>query len=61
MLVKALMEASLIDEFRFMLHPVIAGSGKRFFKHGMDLTKLKLVESKHISLGVLLLSCQPTK
>jgi dihydrofolate reductase len=61
MLVQALLQAGLIDEFKFMLHPVIAGSGKRFFHDGMDMTKLKLVESKPISLGVLLLSYEPVK
>ena len=60
-LVQTLMEASLIDEFRFMVHPVIAGGGKRFFKDGMDITKLKLVESKPISLGIVLLTYEPTR
>ncbi len=55
-LVKTLMQAGLIDQFRMMVHPVIVGNGKRFFREGMGLTKLKLVESKPISKGVLLLS-----
>ena len=60
-LVRALLQADLIDEFRFMLHPVIAGSGKRFFQDGTDLTKLKLVESRPISVGIILLSYEPAK
>jgi len=60
-LVQALLQAGLIDEFRFMLHPVIVGRGKRFFRDGMDMTKLKLVESKPIRLGVVLLSYEPIK
>ncbi len=55
-LVQALMQAGLIDQFRMMVHPVIVGNGKRFFREGMGLFKLKLVESKPISKGVLLLS-----
>jgi dihydrofolate reductase len=55
-LVQALLQADLIDEIKLMLHPIIAGSGKRFFHDGIDLTKLKLVESKPISQGVVLLS-----
>jgi dihydrofolate reductase len=60
-LVESLVQAGLIDEYRIMVHPVIAGSGKRFFKDGMGLTKLKLVESKPISLGVVLLTYEPIK
>jgi dihydrofolate reductase len=60
-LVESLMQAGLVDEYRLMVHPVIVGSGKRFFKDGMGLTKLKLVDSKPISLGVILLSYEPTK
>jgi Dihydrofolate reductase len=60
-LVQALMQADLIDEIKLMLHPVIAGNGKRFFRDVIDLTKLKLVESKPISQGVVLLSYALTK
>jgi len=60
-LVHSLAQAGLIDEYKLMLHPAIAGSGKRFFKEGMDLTKFKLVQSKPISLGVVLLSYEPAK
>jgi dihydrofolate reductase len=60
-LVEPLAQAGLIDEYRLMVHPVIVGSGKRFFKDGMGLTKLKLVESKPISLGIVLLTYEPTK
>ena len=49
MLVQALLQAGLIDEVQLMVHPVIVGSGKRFFDGGSGLTRLKLVESKPIS------------
>src|ERR671925_264817 len=35
MLVEALAQAGLIDEYKLLVHPAIAGSGKRFFKEGM--------------------------
>jgi dihydrofolate reductase len=60
-LVVALAQAGLIDEFKLLVHPAIMGSGKRFFKDGMDLTKLKLVESKSLSMGVLALSYESVK
>lgn len=61
MLVESLTQAGLIDEYRLLVHPAIVGSGKCFFKDGMGLTKLKLVESKPLSLGVLALTYEPTK
>jgi len=60
-LVPSLAQAGLIDEYKLLIHPAIVGSGKRFFKEGSDLTKLKLVESKPISLGVVALSYEPAK
>ena len=61
MLVQSLMQAELIDEYKFLVHPAIAGNGKRFFNDGMPMTRLKLVESKPISLGVVCLSYESTK
>ena len=60
-LVQSLMHTDLIDEYQFLVHPVIMGGGKRFFKEGMGMTRLKLVESKTLSLGVVLLCYQPAK
>ncbi|SRR5258708_845000 len=62
-LVESLMQANLIDEYRFLVQPVIMGGegGKRFFKDGMDMTRLKLVESKTLSLGVVALCYQAAK
>ena len=53
-LVQSLMEADLIDEYRFLVHPTIMGGGKRFFKDGMVATKLKLVKTKTLNSGVIL-------
>lgn len=54
-LVSSLMETGLIDEYRLLVHPVIMGSGKRFFKDGAQLAKLALAESKTFSSGVAML------
>src|ERR1700681_2660796 len=45
-LVQSLMETDLIDEYRFLVQPIIMGSGKRFFKDVMHMTRLKLVSTK---------------
>jgi dihydrofolate reductase len=60
-LVQSLMEADLIDELRLLVHPIIMGSGKRFFKDGMVTTRLQLISTKAFPSGVALLSYQPRK
>jgi dihydrofolate reductase len=60
-LIQALAQAGLIDEYKLLVHPSVMGSGKRFFREGTGLTKLKLVESKLLSLGVVALSYGPAK
>ncbi len=60
-LVQSLMETDLIDEYRLLVHPIIMGSGKRFFKEGKATTRLKLVKTKKFPLGVVLLCYQPTE
>ena len=58
-LVHSLLQEDLLDELRLLVHPVVVGSGKRLFKGGGDLKRLKLVDSKTFSTGVLSLIYQP--
>jgi dihydrofolate reductase len=44
-----------------MIHPVIVGKGKRLFKDEGDLKRMKLVDSKTTSTGVVILTYQPAK
>jgi dihydrofolate reductase len=60
-LVESLMPADVIDEFRFLVQPIIIGSGRRFFKDGVSTTKLKLVKTETFPLGVVLLCYEPAK
>jgi len=60
-LVQSLMESDLIDEYRFLVHPIIMGSGKRFFKDGMVTTRLSPVKTTTLNQGVILDCYQPTK
>jgi dihydrofolate reductase len=60
-LVHALMKTDLIDEYQFLVQPIIVGSGKRFFKDGMVTPRLKLVKTKTFRLGVILLCYQPAQ
>ncbi len=60
-LIQTLMKADLIDEYRFLVHPIIIGSGKRFFKDGMKTEGLKIVKTSTIDKGVTLHCYQPVK
>lgn len=48
----------LIDEYRFMVYPIILGAGKRLFKEGNSIA-LNLVESQTFRSGVVVLTYQP--
>jgi dihydrofolate reductase len=58
-LVQSLVQANLIDEYRFLVHPIITGSGRRFFTEGLQTGGLKLVKTQSFDKGVILLCYQP--
>jgi dihydrofolate reductase len=60
-LVESLLQNDLLDELTLMIHPVVVGSGKRLFKDGRALKRLKLVASKTTSTGVSIVTYQPDK
>lgn len=60
-LVRSLIQVNLLDELALLVHPVIAGKGKRLFENDSDLKKLKLVNSKPTSSGVVYLKYEIVK
>lgn len=60
-LVRSLIKDNLLDELTLMVHPVIAGRGKRLFENGQvsELKRLKLVNSQTTSTGVSVLTFHP--
>ena len=58
-LVHALLEQGLLDELILLVHPVVAGSGKRLFKDGSELKRLNLLSSKASRTGTVILTYQP--
>jgi dihydrofolate reductase len=60
-LVHSLMGTDLIDEYQFLVQPMLMGSGKRFWKAEMPMTKLKLVSTKTYPKGVMGLTYQPIR
>ena len=55
-LVQELIANDLVDEFRLFLHPLLLGKGKRLFRETDHPWKLRLVDSKPTTTGVLMLS-----
>lgn len=51
----SLLQARLVDEFRIFVNPVLLGQGIPLFKHVSDITRLKLLESKTFTSGVVAL------
>jgi len=60
-LFNALAQENLIDLYRFMLHPIVLGKGKRLFADGVDQRVLTLTESKAFAAGVVILEYVPAK
>ncbi|GAC1349587.1 MAG: dihydrofolate reductase family protein [Ktedonobacteraceae bacterium] len=58
-LVHTLMQHNLIDEYRFMIYPLILGSGKRLFRDESDRKVLRLVNTQSFSSGIVVLYYQP--
>jgi dihydrofolate reductase len=58
-LVRSLLQSDLLDELTLMIHPVVAGRGKRLFKDEDDQKRLKLVDNKTTSTGVAILNFRP--
>jgi dihydrofolate reductase len=57
-LAQTLIAHDLIDEFQFMIDPVVLGGGKRLFADDGRLRSLQLVRSQPTTTGALLLAYQ---
>ena len=55
-LVRQLLFAGLLDSLMLMVHPVIAGKGRRLFLESDPVTRLELQDSQRTSKGNLVLS-----
>jgi dihydrofolate reductase len=60
-LVETLLAHGLVDEFRFMLHPIVLGKGKRLFRDGIDSTVMNLVATKPLASGIVILTYEPKR
>jgi dihydrofolate reductase len=53
-LIHALMRRSLIDEYLLMIHPLVLGSGHRLFPDGVAFARLRLIDTKTTTTGVII-------
>ena len=58
-LLNSLIKHDLVDEYRFMVFPVVLGSGKRLFHDTTDVTHLELVDTRTFESGVTVLTYRP--
>jgi dihydrofolate reductase len=60
-LADTLAKAGLVDEYRICLVPVILGSGNPHFKPASEQVRLKLLESRPLKTGGVILRYEPVK
>ncbi|RCH61866.1 riboflavin biosynthesis protein RibD [Streptomyces sp. SDr-06] len=61
-LVRSLLEQDLLDELVLLIHPVVAGEGrKKLFADDASLKKLELVSAQPTSSGVIIATYRPTR
>jgi dihydrofolate reductase len=58
-LFNAMMNAGLIDRYRFMVHPLVLGEGRRLFATGAARRSLRLVDTKTFSKGIVVVEYEP--
>ena len=60
-LFRALMNAGLIDLYRFMIHPVVLGKGMKLFSDESHKQDLKLVDTKTFGKGIVVAEYEPER
>lgn len=58
-LCEALIKANLFDEYRLIIAPIILGKGRELFNKGLNYQKLKLLETRQLSTGGVVLRYSP--
>jgi dihydrofolate reductase len=58
-LAQELIENDLVDEYHLMVFPVVLGTGERLFGETSDKKALRLVDTKSVGEGIMILTYQP--
>jgi dihydrofolate reductase len=59
--VRALIAARLVDEYRLFVYPIVLGRGARLFEDASGMPKLRLVEATPFRSGIVLMSYRPIR
>ena len=60
-LFNALMQNDLIDLYRFMVHPIVLGKGRRLFIDGNTKRVLELTDTKRFASGIVITEYRSAK
>jgi dihydrofolate reductase len=60
-LIQSLMRHNLIDAYRLLIHPLVLGSGRHLFADGGVLAKLRLIDTKMSTTGVVITTYQQSE
>ena len=60
-LMRTLAAHDLIDEYKFWVHPIVVGGGKRLFADGFGRSSLEFVDVKALNTGVVILTYRPVR
>lgn len=60
-LIQSLMRHNLIDEYLLMIHPLVLGAGRRLFPDGGAFARLRLIDTKPTTTGVVIARYQPAE
>jgi dihydrofolate reductase len=60
-LVQMLVENDLVDELHLMIFPVVLGTGDRVFGETSDKKPMRLLDSKAVGEGVVILTYEPVR
>lgn len=58
-LVHSLLDNGLVNEVRLMVYPIVLGSGRRLFADGAHAWPFRLLDSRHVGDGVLIVRYEP--
>jgi dihydrofolate reductase len=61
LLLHSLIKHNLVDEYVLLIHPILLGTGRRLFPEGGPAHKLRLVDSKPTTTGVIIATYQPAE
>lgn len=58
-LVQTLIQHDLVDRYVLLIHPLVLGSGRRLFREGGPVVRLRLLDTQTTSTGVVIATYEP--